>query len=74
MEITCHSTEDAETLLWYTIMIYHFYDESVLCSTRHDAVILFTPAAHMVQAVDDNPPTEVVDVPAGHDTHAPRFR
>ena len=56
------------------MIFYHFYDKSVVCSTSHDAVVLFSPVSHMVQAVDDNAPTEAVDVPVGHDTHAPRFR
>jgi hypothetical protein len=54
-------------------MIY-CYDKSVLCSMSHDAVLLFSPESHMVQDVDDNEPTEAVDVPVGHDTHTPRFR
>jgi hypothetical protein len=46
---------------------------SVLCSTRHDVGVSFSPKSHMVQAPDDDAPTEAVDVPVGHDTHDPRF-
>ncbi len=47
---------------------------SVLRRTRPDADLSFSPASHMVQAANDDAPTEAVDVPVGHDTHDPRFR
>ncbi len=64
-------------------MIHYFYGVHhrnneimyhVLCTTRHDVGVSFSPTSHKVQAANDDAPTEAVDVPVGHDTHDPRFR